>query len=339
MKPIRRQHFLTKPLTYWSKRNAAPRRRKGDTLSGQIADMTERFKLFTRMNTLKVIAIVSAVVFGIAHTLYVYHFWQAPLPHIALIQLEGAVKRGSKTADGTILSEALKKAMNDPLAHAVIIEANSPGGSPVQAEILHRTMMDMRETTHKAIYFSVGEACASACLYMASAADVVLAHKNSLLGSVGVRMDTWGFDKVLSKLEIERRTMTAGANKASLDPFLPENPEVKAHMQTQVLTPLYRQFKAALIEGRGNKLDTGNPNLFTGLVWTGDEAVALGLADDIMTHFELREQLMDEYDITLIQNYTKPSFSIQNLMSSDFWAEVVTKALTNLEAEQPLTIR
>jgi protease-4 len=94
-----------------------------------------------------------------------------------------------------------------------------------------------------------------------------------------------------------------------------------------------------LIEGRGNKLDTSNPNLFTGLVWTGDEAVALGFADDIMTHFELREQLMDEYDITLIQNYTKPSFSIQNLMSSDFWAEVVTKALTNLEAEQPLTIR
>ncbi|UJF20199.1 S49 family peptidase (plasmid) [Vibrio sp. SS-MA-C1-2] len=303
------------------------KKKESPPLKAQVADMTQRFKTMTRFNTLKVIAIVTAVIFGIGHTLYMNHFWKVPMPHVALIQLEGPVQRGSKTADGTILSEAIKKAMNDPLAHAIIIEANSPGGSPVQAEILHQTMMDMRDTTAKPIFFSVGEVCASACLYMASAADMVFAHRNSMIGSIGVRMDSWGFDKILAKLDIERRTLSAGKNKTLLDPYLPENAEAVAHVKSKILAPLYVEFKDALIEGRGDKLQIDNPNLFTGYIWTGKEAMDLGFVDEIKTHFQLREEVLEQYQLDTIQNYTRKPFSIKSLLTSEFWAEVVSKAI------------
>ncbi|MFA0037723.1 S49 family peptidase [Vibrio chagasii] len=229
--------------------------------------------------------------------------------------------------------------MKDPLAHAILIEANSPGGSPVQAEILHRTLMSMRETTNKPVYFSIGEMCASACLYISSSADKVYAHKNSLIGSVGVRMDTWGFDKLIQQLQVQRRTYTAGRNKALLDPFLPENPEATEHIESHVLQPLFEEFKGALIEGRGEKLETDNPDIFTGYIWTGSEAVEIGFADDIQTHFEIRESLRDEYQVTDIQNYTKPKFSMMKLLSSDFWAEVLAKTAMKLDSGSEMELR
>lgn len=303
------------------------------SLRESVRDFTKRYKAIHNLNRVKVAAIVIGVTFAIGHTVYMSHYFNMPVPHVALIQLEGAVERGSPTADGTIISEAVRKAMNDPLAHAILIEANSPGGSPVQAEILHRTLISMRENTNKPVYFSIGEMCASACLYISSSADMVYAHKNSLIGSVGVRMDSWGFDKLIKQLQVERRTYTAGKNKALLDPFLPANPEATAHLESHVLKPLYQEFKNALVEGRGEKLKTDNPNLFTGYVWTGQDAVALGFADEIKTHYEIREQLRDAYDVNDIQNYTRPKFSMMKILSSDFWAEVISKAVFNVQAQ------
>ncbi|USD58931.1 S49 family peptidase [Vibrio sp. SCSIO 43140] len=308
------------------------------SLKGQLGNMARLYKKNHTLNFIKVSAIVFGVLFAIGHTMYRAHFFNMPLPHIALIQFEGEVTRGSSTADGTRLSEAIQKAMEDPLAHAVLIEANSPGGSPVQAEILHRTLMTMRETTNKPVFFSIGEMCASACLYVSSSADKVFAHRNSLIGSVGVRMDTWGFDKLIKNLQIERRTLSAGKNKALLDPFMPENPEAVKHLKNEVLAPLYVEFKNALIEGRGNKLATENPDLFTGYIWTGQDAVELGFADEIKTHYEIREMLRDTYQVSDIQNYTKPSFSMMKLLSSDFWAEVVSKAVTDIHGQQKLEL-
>lgn len=308
------------------------------SLRGQIGNMARLYKKNHTLNFIKVSAIVLGVLFAIGHTMYRAHFFNMPLPHIALIQFEGEVTRGSSTADGTRLSEAIEKAMQAPLAHAVLIEANSPGGSPVQAEILHRTLMTMRETTNKPVFFSIGEMCASACLYVSSSADKVFAHRNSLIGSVGVRMDTWGFDKLIKNLQIERRTLSAGKNKALLDPFMPKNPEAVNHLKNAVLAPLYVEFKNALIEGRGNKLATENPDLFTGYIWTGQDAVNLGFADEIKTHYEIREMLRDTYKVSDIQNYTKPSFSMMKLLSSDFWAEVVSKAVTDIHGQQKLEL-
>jgi protease-4 len=308
------------------------------SLKEQVNEMSRLYKKNHTLNFIKVSAIVFGVLFAIGNTLYRMHYFNMPLPHIALIQFEGEVTRGSSTADGTRLSDAIKKAMEDPLAHAVLIEANSPGGSPVQAEILHRTLMTMRETTNKPVFFSIGEMCASACLYVSSSADKVFAHRNSLIGSVGVRMDTWGFDKLIDTLQIERRTLSAGKNKALLDPFMPVNPEAVTHLKNQVLAPLYIEFKNALIEGRGKKLHTENPDLFTGYIWTGADAVELGFADEIKTHYEIREMLLNTYQVNDIQNYTKPNFSMMKLISSDFWAEVISKSVTDLQNKQQMEL-
>jgi protease-4 len=321
-------------MRIFKKKNQEPK-----SLRESLKEFTLRYRSIHNLNRIKVGIIVFGVLFAVGQTIYRSHYFNMPVPHIALIQLEGAVERGSPTADGTILSESIRKAMKDPLAHAILIEANSPGGSPVQAEILHRTLMSMRETTNKPVYFSIGEMCASACLYISSSADKVYAHKNSLIGSVGVRMDTWGFDKLIQQLQVQRRTYTAGKNKALLDPFLPENPEATEHIESHVLQPLFEEFKGALIEGRGEKLETDNPDIFTGYIWTGSEAVEIGFADDIQTHFEIRESLRDEYQVTDIQNYTKPKFSMMKLLSSDFWAEVLAKTAMKLDSGSEMELR
>jgi protease-4 len=262
-----------------------------------------------------------------------------PKPHIALIRLNGAVTENSATADGTLLSEALKKAMDDPLAQAVLIEANSPGGSPVQAEILHQTLMSMRDSTHKAIIFSIKEMCASACLYIASAADIVYAHRNSLVGSIGVRMDSWGFDKILQDFDVERRTFTAGKNKAFLDPFLPMNAESKQHLTNHILQPLYGEFKSALREGRGDKLDESNPDLFSGYIWSGNDAKTLGFVDEIKTTFEVREKLRADYQVEELRDYTQKKFSLKNLLTSEFWGEVIAKGLMKVSETQAMALK
>ncbi|MDA0155843.1 S49 family peptidase [Vibrio sp. Makdt] len=321
-------------MRIFKKKNQEPK-----SLRESLKEFTLRYRSIHNLNRIKVGFIVFGVLFAVGQTIYRSHYFNMPVPHIALIQLEGAVERGSPTADGTILSESIRKAMKDPLAHAILIEANSPGGSPVQAEILHRTLISMRETTNKPVYFSIGEMCASACLYISSSADKVYAHKNSLIGSVGVRMDTWGFDKLIQQLQVQRRTYTAGKNKALLDPFLPENPEATEHIESHVLQPLFEEFKGALIEGRGEKLETDNPDIFTGYIWTGSEAVEIGFADDIQTHFEIRENLRDEYQVTDIQNYTKPKFSMMKLLSSDFWAEVLAKTAMKLNSGSEMELR
>jgi protease-4 len=321
-------------MRIFKKKNQEPK-----SLRESLKEFTLRYRSIHNLNRIKVGIIVFGVLFAVGQTIYRSHYFNMPVPHIALIQLEGAVERGSPTADGTILSESIRKAMKDPLAHAILIEANSPGGSPVQAEILHRTLISMRETTNKPVYFSIGEMCASACLYISSSADKVYAHKNSLIGSVGVRMDTWGFDKLIQQLQVQRRTYTAGKNKALLDPFLPENPEATEHIESHVLRPLFEEFKGALIEGRGEKLETDNPDIFTGYIWTGSEAVEIGFADDIQTHFEIRESLRDEYQVTDIQNYTKPKFSMMKLLSSDFWAEVLAKTAMKLDSGSEMELR
>lgn len=309
------------------------------SLRDNVQEYMKRDRKNLNLNRLKVGMISLGVLFAIGQTLYSQYNLNVPTSHIALIRLEGAIQRGSATADGTLISESLKEAMDDPLAQAILVEANSPGGSPVQAEILHQTLMSMRDTTHKPVYFSIGEMCASACLYISSAADVVYAHKNSLVGSIGVRMDSWGFDKILKDYDIERRTFTAGRNKAFLDPFLPMNAESEQHLSEHILQPLYREFKNALREGRGEKLNETNPDLFTGFVWSGTEAKELGFVDAIETHFEVREQLRKQYDVEELRDYTQRKFSLKSLLTSEFWADVVAKAMTKVTEQQSISIQ
>ena len=163
---------------------------------------------------------------------------------------------------------------------AVILRINSPGGSPVQAAYINTEMKRLREEyPTKPLYVVISDICASGGIYAAVAADKIFANESSIVGSIGVRMDGFGFVDTLKKLGIERRLMTAGDHKAILDPFSPEDSFEKEHVQN-LLDEVHEQFIEIVKEGRGDKL-IDDPIIFSGLFWTGSRAMELGLVDSI----------------------------------------------------------
>ncbi len=170
---------------------------------------------------------------------------------------------------------------------------NSPGGSPVQAGIVNDEMKRLKALHRKPVYVVVEEACASAAYYIAAGADRIYVDKASIVGSIGVLMDGFGFVGLMDKLGVERRLMTAGENKGFLDPFSPQTDRHRVHAQ-QMLDQIHRQFIDVVKAGRGKRLkDT--PELFTGLFWTGQQAVDMGLADQLANlDFVAREVIKAE---------------------------------------------
>jgi protease-4 len=176
----------------------------------------------------------------------------------------------------------------------VILRINSPGGSPVQSGYIYDEIRRLREENPDTpLYAVVTDICASGGYYIASAADKIYADKASIVGSIGVRMDNFGFVDAMQKLGIERRTLTAGENKALLDPFMPENEETKAHMQS-MLGEIHQQFINAVKEGRGDRLDTSVEGLFSGLIWTGEAAVKNGLVDELASASYVAREVIGE---------------------------------------------
>ncbi|MBF0626149.1 MAG: signal peptide peptidase SppA [Magnetococcales bacterium] len=201
--------------------------------------------------------------------------------HTALVEITGPIMPdGDFSADKVI--EGLQKAFKDPDTKGVILLINSPGGSPVQAGQIHDEMLRLRKKHEKIpLYAVVEDLCASGGYYVAAAAQEILVDKGSLIGSIGVIMQGFGVKELLAEWGVESRTITAGRNKAFLDPFQDVKPEEKAHAQ-KLLTTIHEQFIAAVKQGRGPRLrlDQGT-ELFSGLIWTGQEAVALGLVDGL----------------------------------------------------------
>jgi protease IV len=197
-------------------------------------------------------------------------------PHTAVIEIRGEISSGSQASAENVLS-ALKTAFEDKGAKAVVLLIDSPGGSPVQAGIINDEITRLKAVHKKKVYAVVEETCASAAYYIAAAADNIYVDKASLVGSIGVLMDGFGFTGLMDKLGIERRLMTAGTNKAMLDPFSPQNPDQSAYIQT-MLGEIHAQFIAVVKRGRGERLKE-TPDMFSGLVWNGQQAVELGLAD------------------------------------------------------------
>lgn len=216
-----------------------------------------------------------------------FMFNQASMPnisddekHTALIELSGIIADGEKANADHIIS-ALRKAFENEKTAGIILRINSPGGSPVQSGYIYDEMRRLREAyPDTPLYAVISDICASGGYYIASAADKIYADKASIVGSIGVRMDNFGFVDAMNKLGIERRTLTAGENKALLDPFLPVNEKAKAHMQ-DMLSEIHQQFIASVKEGRGDRLDTSVDGLFSGLIWTGEAAVKNGLIDEL----------------------------------------------------------
>ncbi|MFI4956838.1 MAG: S49 family peptidase [Gammaproteobacteria bacterium] len=199
--------------------------------------------------------------------------------HTALIRLRGTIDAMADSNADSII-EALNTAFENPHAKAIIMELNSPGGSPVQSGEIFDEMRRLQALyPAKPLYAVITDTCASGCYYVAAAAGQIYANEASLVGSIGVMFDGFGFVDVMQKVGVQRRLITAGANKGFLDPFEPMTAEHKAFMEN-VLSVVHHQFISKVKVGRGDRLKN-DPQLFTGLVWTGEQGIALGLVDKL----------------------------------------------------------
>lgn len=215
--------------------------------------------------------------------------------HTALIEIEGNIEEeGSGAADNVVPS--LNKAFSDNGSVAVVLRINSPGGSPVQAGIIVDEIKRLRRGyPAKQLYVVVDEMCASGGYYIAAAADRIFVNKASIVGSVGVLMDGFGFTGTMEKLGVERRLMTAGENKGFLDPFSPQSDKHKAHAQA-MLNEIHQQFIGVVRAGRGKRLKE-TPETFSGLYWSGAKAVEMGLADGFGTVDSVARDIVKVEDI------------------------------------------
>jgi protease IV len=197
--------------------------------------------------------------------------------HTALVEVSGLIAPGADSSADHVTT-ALQAAFKDKNTQGVVVRINSPGGSPVQAQNIYEEMRRLRKI-HPAIplYAVVEDLCASGGYYVAAGADRIYVAKSSIVGSIGVRMDSFGVTGLMEKLGVERRLLTAGENKGFLDPFLPVDERQKQHAQA-MLQDIHRQFIAVVREGRGKRLKE-TPDMFSGLIWTGQKSVELGLAD------------------------------------------------------------
>ena len=197
-------------------------------------------------------------------------------PHTALVEVRGEIDSESPTSAESLVA-ALTSAFEDAGAQAVVLRINSPGGSPVQAGIVNDEIRRLKALHGKKVYAVVEEICASGAYYIAVAADDIYVDKASLVGSIGVLMDGFGFVGLMQKLGIERRLMTAGVNKGMLDPFSPQDEKQRAYAQVMI-DQVHQQFIKVVRDGRGPRLKE-TPETFSGLYWNGEEAVRSGLAD------------------------------------------------------------
>jgi protease-4 len=199
--------------------------------------------------------------------------------HTAVVEIKGEIAAGGD-ASAEFVVAALKTAFEDEGAKGVVLLINSPGGSPVQAGIINDEIRRMKAKYKKPIYAVVEETCASAAYYIAASTDKIYVDKASIVGSIGVLMDGFGFTGLMEKVGVERRLLTAGENKGFLDPFSPMSDAQRAHAQ-QMLDQIHAQFINVVKTGRGDRLKLDTPGLFSGLFWSGEDAVQIGLADQL----------------------------------------------------------
>jgi protease IV len=197
-------------------------------------------------------------------------------PHTALVDVRGTIEAEGEASAENLLP-ALRTAFEDEGAQAVVLRINSPGGSPVQSGIINDEIRRLKALHKKKVYAVVEEVCASGAYYIAVSADEIYVDKASLVGSIGVLMDGFGFTEAMAKLGIERRLLTAGQNKGMLDPFSAQDEKQRAYAQAMI-DQVHRQFIEVVKAGRGKRLKE-TPDTFSGLFWNGEEAVRLGLAD------------------------------------------------------------
>lgn len=216
--------------------------------------------------------------------------------HTALIDLTGMIAEGEKSSSDNIVM-ALRDAFTDKNTTGIILRINSPGGTPVQAGYIYDEIIRLREKfPDTPIYAVISDMCASGGYYVAAAANKIYADKASIVGSIGVRMDNFGFVDAMKKLGVERRTLTAGKNKALLDPFAPVDKKINKHMSS-MLNSIHQQFINAVKKGRGDRLKQDVEGLFSGLIWTGEQSLDIGLVDELASAGYVAREVIGEEDI------------------------------------------
>ncbi|RWU18316.1 S49 family peptidase [Pseudomonas alkylphenolica] len=217
--------------------------------------------------------------------------------HTAVVEVRGMIADQEPASADNIIS-GLRDAFKDSKTKAVILRINSPGGSPVQSGYIYDEIRRLRaEYPAIKLYAVISDLGASGAYYIASAADQIYADKASLVGSIGVTAAGYGFVGTMEKLGVERRTYTAGEHKAFLDPFQPQKPEETAFWQG-VLETTHKQFIASVKQGRGDRLkDKEHPELFSGLIWSGEQAMALGLVDGLGSAGYVAREVVGEKEL------------------------------------------
>ncbi len=245
--------------------------------------------------------------------------------HVALVRLDGTIAAGERASAENIIP-ALREAFDSGAAKGVILEINSPGGSPVQAGMINDEIRRLRKAhPDKPLHVVVEDICASGGYYIAAAADRIFVDKASIVGSIGVRMDGFGFTGAMDKVGVERRSITAGENKAFLDPFLPQNPK-QVDFAKDMLAEIHKQFIDVVRHGRGTRLKE-TPDMFSGLVWSGARSIELGLADQLGS---VDSVARDVFKLEQVKDYTR-SENVAERLAKRFGAGVTGGAVQALQ--------
>ena len=249
--------------------------------------------------------------------------------HTAVIEIKGEIASGAD-ASAEFVVASMRSAFEDEGSQAVVLLINSPGGSPVQAGIINDEIRRLKEKHQKPVYAVVEESCASAAYYIAAAADEIYVDKASIVGSIGVLMDGFGFTGLMDKLGVERRLLTAGENKGFMDPFSSQTERQRQYAQT-MLDQIHQQFIAVVKQGRGDRLKDA-PEMFSGLFWTGQQAIDMGLADHLGSLDYVAREVVKAEDII---DYTRRD-NVAERLAKRFGAAIGSGAFQALKSTPAL---
>lgn len=294
-----------------------------DRLASAVESLVKQERWTRRFANLLKLAVAAYVVFFIYYAIQNMGAKQMNnlnmKEHVAIVKLEGPIMPGSKTSAES-LNPLLQSAFSSPSSKAVIIHANSPGGSPVQSALINDEITRLKNQFEKPVYVVVEDVCASGCYYIAVAADKIYANKGSMVGSIGVRMDSFGFTGLMEKIGVENRSMHAGEFKAFINPFAPINEEGRQFFQERILERTHQQFIETVRAGRGDRIKETELT-YSGLVWLGDEAVENGMIDGLA---DMGSVQRDVIGITDSRTYESDKSLMEELMG-DISSETASK--------------
>jgi len=241
--------------------------------------------------------------------------------HVAVIKIQGEINEANN-GTGYAAAKAFKQAIKDDKSAAILFSVSSGGGSPTQGELLYTAINDYVSSApiekRKPVYVSIAGTCASACYYAMSPADSIFAHYNSLVGSIGVRMDAFDVRGLAEKLGVDRVTLASGENKTILDPFRGVSESDRDNLMREIIQPLYSKFVSDIVSARDGKLAVDNEQIFSGMVYPGAKGKTLGFVDDIKTTLQSEQYIIDNTDGSYVKVVNQPGFSFSRMLKSAF---------------------